>query len=94
MYSPLPFAGNTGEECEPLRHTEEEFKTPSPTALPLYSPTGNTEGEFKCNPTTRKEGIKRREGESYLHFSSVWRQPYRGDTEGRQSRGEGLKKIN
>ena len=31
---------------------------------------------------------------NYLHFSSVWRQPYRGETEERQFRGEGLKGIN
>ena len=30
--------------------------------------------------------------ENYLHFSPVWRKPYRGETEGQQSRGEGLKR--
>ena len=42
MYPLLPVVGNTGVRS---------LKTPSPTALPLYSPTGNTEGECKCIPT-------------------------------------------
>ena len=45
-----PSPRDTRPEVSPLycwRNTGEEFKTPSPTALPLYSPYGNTEGEFK-----------------------------------------------